>query len=623
MATHSRGDNEDPIINKAKVLVTATALARAFQLLEAGQTAAALALAPQPPTAQPDWLLLCALCHSHNQQPTLALPLYQQLSELVPMEPAHFSNLGNCLLELDQISTARTALERALELGADDSATLLALARALHLSAQPRAAAELLQRALRLSPDDAEMLLLAAKLDLALDDLPRALARLDRIAQCPLEASQRTELAQLNLSAGRYALARTQFMAALGDPLARFDALIGLALSAERSNQLAVANAHRAEIENMPAPLSARQQRQCDLLDARLGLRDKNAAPRVIALLQQLLAAPLDDPALTPSLWFYLGRAFDQSGDTANAAAAFAQGHAARLALVTQSHPNLIGDGDLLALLDRPMPALQLRALPPDGLQDPVFLVGFPRSGTTLLEQLLDAHAGLSSFDEQPFLQRLIDQIEASGQRYPADLASLSTEAIVALRARYRQLAQGVMPVAVGTRWVDKNPLNLARLPLLRALFPNAQVLLAVRHPCDVVLSCWMQDFRAPGLALMFKTLDDTAQMYARVFSHWAQHADALALPTHVLRYEDLVQNVAATAQPMFEFLGLPWTDELLEFTTRAGQRGAISTPSYAAVTEPVNRRAVGRWQRYHDHFSAATLQTLTPWVTRFGYTFD
>jgi len=145
-------------------------------------------------------------------------------------------------------------------------------------------------------------------------------------------------------------------------------------------------------------------------------------------------------------------------------------------------------------------------------------------------------------------------------------------------------------------------------------------VLLAVRHPCDVVLSCYMQNFRSPAFAISFETLASTARMYARVMAHHHAHADRLALPIHRLRYEDLVADVPAVGKALFGFLGLPWDDALAGFTEHAKARGAISTPSYSQVVRPVNQRAVGRWQRYRPWFEGEVLQTLEPWIERLGY---
>jgi len=145
-------------------------------------------------------------------------------------------------------------------------------------------------------------------------------------------------------------------------------------------------------------------------------------------------------------------------------------------------------------------------------------------------------------------------------------------------------------------------------------------VILAIRHPCDVVLSCYMQHFRAPAFALTFETLESTAQMYDRIFSHWHQSAGMLELPVLEWKYESLVADTEGRARDLFEFLNLPWHDELLAFTERAKNKGAIKTPSYTQVVEQVNARSVGRWQAYEKYFTPAVMKYLEPWMERFGY---
>lgn len=155
------------------------------------------------------------------------------------------------------------------------------------------------------------------------------------------------------------------------------------------------------------------------------------------------------------------------------------------------------GDG-LLSVHDAPVPhLLRSRAIaqPGDPI-DPVLLVGFPRSGTTLLEQLLNAHTAPASFDEQPFRLRLVSRIGERHAPYPEALANPNEDDCRAPRSHFFADVRRVLPNFGALHAVDRNPLNLVRLPLVATLFPQAQVLLALRHPCDVVLSGCM---RPPG----------------------------------------------------------------------------------------------------------------------------
>ncbi len=248
-----------------------------------------------------------------------------------------------------------------------------------------------------------------------------------------------------------------------------------------------------------------------------------------------------------------------------------------------------------------------------------MFVVAFPRSGTTLLEQTLDAHPQLQSMDEQPIVQAALDDIIAEGVRYPEELAKLTAEQVKAIRARYFERAATKTKLAPGQRLVDKNPLNMLRLPVIKRLFPNAPIILAVRHPCDVVLSCFMQHFRAPHFVLLCADLQSLAEGYRRSFDFWYQQADMLSPNVLEIRYESFVADFERGVREMAEFLRLPWHDGMLAPAEHARAKGYISTPSYSQVVQPVNQKAVGRWRPYERHL-APIIPQLQPYLQRWGY---
>jgi len=170
-----------------------------------------------------------------------------------------------------------------------------------------------------------------------------------------------------------------------------------------------------------------------------------------------------------------------------------------------------------------------------------------------------------------------------------------------------------------GQRLVDKNPLNMMRLPLIRRLFPHARTVLAVRHPCDTLLSCYQQQFRAPDLALMCRDFPTLARNYRTAFDFWYAQLPLLGAATLELRYETLVADFTTEVRRLADFLELPWHAGLLAPGDHARAKGYISTPSYTQVIEPVNTRSVGRWKRYQQHFTDA-LPTLMPCLERWGY---
>jgi len=245
--------------------------------------------------------------------------------------------------------------------------------------------------------------------------------------------------------------------------------------------------------------------------------------------------------------------------------------------------------------------------------------VAFPRSGTTLLEQALDAHPLLQSMDEQPYLVRATDDLSALGVRYPAALGELTPSTLDDLRRQYWHRVRQRVQLPAGIRLVDKMPLNMVLLPLIRRLFPNARVVLAIRHPADTILSCFLQQFNAPGLAMMCRDLPALAASYSQVFGFWYSQAPLLQPASYELQYESLVTGFEAELRKLADFLQLPWHEAMLEPEAHARAKGYISTPSYAQVVRPISASSVGRWQNYRSHF-LPILPELNPWLERWGY---
>jgi tetratricopeptide (TPR) repeat protein len=252
--------------------------------------------------------------------------------------------------------------------------------------------------------------------------------------------------------------------------------------------------------------------------------------------------------------------------------------------------------------------------------ESPIFIVGFPRSGTTLLEQVLDAHPLLQSMDEQGLVLRAVTEVTNQDIRYPAELGKLSAQFLDEVRAGYWERARKRARLLRGQRLVDKVPLNLVFVPVIRRLFPNAPIILTIRHPCDVLLSCYLQHFAAPPLALACRDLTTLARVYSRSFGFWYDQWPLLRPSSYELRYEQLTADFPSEVRKLSTFLQLPWDEAMLAPGAHARAKGFISTPSYAQVVEPVSNRSVGRWKHYEPHFGGEVLALLMPWIERWGY---
>jgi tetratricopeptide (TPR) repeat protein len=247
----------------------------------------------------------------------------------------------------------------------------------------------------------------------------------------------------------------------------------------------------------------------------------------------------------------------------------------------------------------------------------PILVVGFPRSGTTLIDTMLGAAPDLHVLEEQP----LIPAIEA---RVPADecAATLDARTTASLRRQYFAALDAISPDHGGRQVVDKHPLHMARMPIIHRLFPDAPVLLVERHPFDVVLSCFIANFQLNHAMRSFTTLDEAARTYDAVFGAWTEAITRLPIQVHPVRYERLVENPEAELRAAMTFLGRNWNPQMLDNEAAARNRAHIRTASYAQVGEPIHARSIGRWRRYRRALEPV-LPILAPWAENFGYEVD
>ncbi len=294
------------------------------------------------------------------------------------------------------------------------------------------------------------------------------------------------------------------------------------------ANGLATSDEARISVEQLRGGLAARRG---NLADARKRL--EAAGPR----------HPED-----ASHYFELAKVYDKHGETDRAMDALATAHAIKVEDLRRVAPERVADGEIegpLALPD--VTAEQYAAWPkfsaPDARHSPVFVVGFPRSGTTLLEQMLDAHPGLQSMDENPFFNRLAETLRRHDSRILGSLDVLRQYDVDELRKQYLLQVSEKIERRWDAQLIDKNPLNLPWLPFIHRLFPNAKYILAIRHPCDVLLSCYMQNFRSSILLAASENLDRLARTYVAIFECWLRHVDVFKPNVLESKYEDLVAD--------------------------------------------------------------------------------
>jgi Flp pilus assembly protein TadD len=346
--------------------------------------------------------------------------------------------------------------------------------------------------------------------------------------------------------------------------------------------------------------------------------------------LRAILALPDLKPQARANALFLLGDALDGAKRYAEAFACYAEGkdmlRQQFAATYDKPRVNTAYDGvhEILAeYRDSPAAAWARPASPPPsdgGERGHAFLVGFPRSGTTLLEQVLAAHPDVVALDERPVM---ID-VETEFLTRPGgvrQLASLASEALQPFRTLYwKRVAEfGVEPR--GKLFIDKHPLSTFRLPLIAKMFPYAKILFAIRDPRDVVFSCFRRSFNMNATMYEFNSLERAARFYDAVMSAGQVYLDELPIDAYRLRYEDLVADFDGAAGGVCDFLGLDRTEALRDFAAQA-QRRRIATPSSGQVTRGLYGEGVGQWRNYAEAMAPA-LPVLRPWLEAFGYELD
>jgi tetratricopeptide (TPR) repeat protein len=269
----------------------------------------------------------------------------------------------------------------------------------------------------------------------------------------------------------------------------------------------------------------------------------------------------------------------------------------------------------------RLMPVASVR----DGCAQPIFIMGFPRSGTTLAEQALSGHPRISAGDELPFINELSDTLPrlfGSPLSYPEALAELwmgdNRLGPEALRDTYLQKAELRGVIKQGdTYFTDKMPLNEMHIGLISLIFPRSPLIHILRHPLDVVLSAYSHHL-THGYFCAF-ALETIAQHYALVMDLVHHYRAQMALRYLPVRYEDMVADMSGSVRRMLDFVGESFDERCVNFHNN---RRLPHTPSYAQVTQKLYDRSRFRYRHYRKHLEPV-IPILKPVMDRLGYHLD
>ena len=245
------------------------------------------------------------------------------------------------------------------------------------------------------------------------------------------------------------------------------------------------------------------------------------------------------------------------------------------------------------------------------------FIVGFPRSGTTLLEQVLASHPDVTALEEKSCLEDALGDLFLDGKALER-LARAKSDDLKPHRAAYWRRVESFGVDPRGRMFIDKMPLNTVLLPLIHRLFPDAKILFALRDPRDVVLSCFRRRFGMNPAMYQMLTLRGAADYYDTVMNLGVRYRELMPLKLREARYEALVEDFEGEARQHAAFLGLDWSGAMADFAKTAKSR-AVNTPSSTQVTRGLFREGVGQWKAYADQLAQVT-PTLSKWADRWGY---
>ncbi len=587
-----------------------------MSLLEAGKYSKATnllktAIEQVPPQAAVHNML--GLVQQSNLEAEDAISCFQNAIQLDPeFAQAHY-NLGCCFIYLENYQSAENSLRKAVACQARYPEAHYNLGQALLKQGKLREAAQSFVAAARENPKYLKSFLALAEVYIELEDPEKARLAISQAHRLDSKSAQgMTLLGKIFDLEGNHdeAIARYRDAVDLSPTNPVHHTVLCEAL--EKDNRL---EALDAAIDRARS-LIAQTDPNIEILHAAHLLRKKDYQGVLDAL--DPLAIPAQAPRSASMRASLLGQCHDRLGSYAEA---FSHFDAANRISSAHAYDAVKLGGEYLEmvnLLAQSPPPIATKAFTPNSSRvshPPIFMVGFPRSGTTLLDSILRSHSRISVLEERP----LVNAITAAAPGYPRSFSDWDESTIEHLRELYFTERQKYLTSADNRKHiVDKLPLNIVHVGLIQKIFPDSRIILSVRHPCDCVLSCFMQAFRLNPAMTNFLDINRASTLYDSTMRIWHSHIDDTSR-THLVFYEKLIGDLESVVRQLLDFLNLEWEDAVTEYATTAQSRKRIRTPSYTQVVQPIYHDSDGRWEHYANDISTA-LPCLLQWADRWGY---
>ncbi len=478
---------------------------------------------------------------------------FVQALQAAPRSPSLLNDIGILRMKQEAYDDAIRCFSRALELDPRHSDALNNIATAFNLIQQPASAKSYLERLVSVLPLSAHAHTIAGENSLLLSDTGQAI-RYGRngVSLAPDSSRARLSLADTLETVGRFKQAKFQYLSVLSREPSNVAAL---------SKLLSLDGTHIAE----------KYAQHARRLIEGSALKDSDRVPLHLALAHY----------------------YDQRGQFEAAFAHLKAGNDIRF------RNNVFDSAAFRRAVDRLIQVFSgpfISAGPSHDVRStrPIFIVGMPRSGTTLVEQILASHSQIAAGGELPTIINLAAQINGAHARYPEQMRDLDRDALQSMATLYLEKINAVSNDAA--RVTDKMPFNFMHLGLIVTLFPGAKIIHCQRDALDTCLSCYFTSFtESLQFASDLDTLGRYYLEYRRLMEHW--HAVLPARPLEV-EYEYLVTHTEDAVRQLLGFCGVEWEAKCIEFYNTV--RG-VRTPSRWQVRQPIYRNSLGRWRRYEQ----------------------
>ena len=517
-------------------------------------------------------------------------------------------------LDAGDLEGAASLSDAALRSGLQHPTPFCVMAMTLESGGRFEEAIPYLRRVLELEPANVSMMLAQIRCLLNLERPAEALPVIEAALELePSYAGAHTHKGQALERLGRMVEAERSYTRALELEPADLDAKTGMASLCSHFGAHEEARAH-AEVVLQAAP---------DFIPAAIVVAMADLAQGAPVAAEARVRGLIATHGPVPLLSSYLGDALDAQDRVQEAFDAYGRSGEALRSFHDRKYAgdSLLKDAEQAAILLERLPAEGWPHRRPDrpeppGVDTHVFLLGFARSGTSLLALVLQGDEQVEVLDEQ---QALADAVRHFSGPDGLNRLLMATDAELAeLRTAYWRRARAAGATLERRLFVDKQPVNSLHLPIIARLFPGARILVARRDPRDVVLSCFRRRFLMNRYTYRLLTAEGTARLYAAAMQVADRIEELASLETLVVAHEDLVQDYEREMGQVCRFLGLGWSDALKSFAGRVRSRG-VATPSASQLARGLNSDGVGQWRRYAGQLEPLK-PFLQPWVERFGY---